>query len=220
MACIFFADKDADDFTRKRLRSEHLVYSLTYDLEGYLFSCGDLHRAMADTCGITLAQSRSLIPNPASWLAGTVSLWKEWIALCLVSQVKRANCGCTFDCISRVNPDPLAPPDSAQVSDYRTRMATALSISQQALDFEVNAALRRVEASIQKGTPPQYFKGKWLNHIIQRHLEAQPRIPDAMISGAGERIGVSLVGQVAHSPACICCAVYSRPVLAILDQLR
>lgn len=219
MVCMFFADKDSDDFTRKRLRSHHLIYSPTYDLEGHLFSCGDLNRALADACGITLEQSRRLIPDPASWLAGTATLWKEWIALCLVSQANETNCGCTFDRTSQVNPDPLAPPDAAQVSAYRNRLATALSISQQALDSEVNAALQKVDASIRKGRPLLYFKGKWLSHVIQRHLEAQPRIPDANIGGVGERIGVSLVGQVAHSPACSCCAVYSQSIQTLLARL-
>lgn len=219
MVCIFFADKDSDDFTRKRLRSEHLIYSPTYDLEGHLFACGDLHRALADACGITIEQSRRLLPDPEVWLANTATLWKEWIALCLVSQARSANCGCTFDRTSQVNPDPLSPPDPAQVIAFRARLAAALSVSQQVIDKEFNAALSKVETSIRARRPLLYFKGKWLNHVVQRHLEAQPRVPDANIGGVGEKVGVSLVGQVAHSAACTCCAAYAQPIQKVLARL-
>lgn len=219
MVCIFFADKDSDDYMRKRLRSEYLVYSPTYDLEGHLFACGDLQRALADACGITIEQSRRILPDPAAWLANAAMLWKEWISLCLVSQARSANSGCTFDRTSQVNPDPLAPPNAAQISMYRNRLATTLSVSQHVLDAEVNAALLKVEASIKAGRPLRYFKGKWLSHVIQRHLESQPRIPDANISGVGEKVGVLLVGQVGTSPACDCCSAYDQPIQRVLARL-
>ena len=97
MICIFFADKDSDDFTRKQLRSPHLLYSPTYDLEGHLFSCGDLTRALADACGITTDQARLLVPDASAWLHSAATHWKDWIALCLVSQARAVNCGCTYD---------------------------------------------------------------------------------------------------------------------------
>lgn len=219
MVCLFFADKDCDDFTRKRLRSPHLIYTPTYDLEGYLFTCGDVHRALADACGITLQQSARLIPNPNMWLNGAASNWKDWIALCLVSQSRSVNCGCTFDRISQVNPDPLAGPDAAQIAAFRIRLATTLGISQQSLDAEVDAALLKVEASIRSGKPLLYFKGKWLSHVLQRHIEAQPRIPDANISGVGDRLGATLVAQVAQTPACGCSAAYLHSIQGLLALL-
>jgi hypothetical protein len=208
MACVFLADKDSDDFTRRQLRSPHLIYSPTYDLEGHLFSCGDLNRALADACGITSEQARALIPDPDVWLRNAAIHWKEWISLCLVSQSRRVNCGCTFDRTSQVNPDPLSPPDAQQVKAFKARLASALGVSQIVLEAEFVVACRRVGRSIDDGHPLRYFKGKWLGHLMQRYLESKPRIPDAVVSGIGERIGVSLVGQVALHSGCTCCAAY------------
>lgn len=208
MICMFLADKDSDDFTRKQLRSRHLLYSPTYDLEGHLFSCGDLNRALADASGITSDQAKALVPNPNAWLQTAATHWKDWIALCLVSQSRGVNCGCTYDRTSQVNPDPLAPPNSAQVAAFKSQLASKLAISQNDLETEFLAASKRVERSISAGQPLRFFKGKWLNHLIQRHLESKPRIPDALISGVGERIGISLLSHVALNANCTCCAAY------------
>lgn len=219
MACLFFADKDVDDFTRRALRSTHLLYSQTYDLEGHLFSCGDLHRALADSCGITLEQAQRLVPNPKTWLNTVVGNWKEWVALCLVSQLRSVNCGCTFDRTSQVNPDPLAAPDATQVAAFRSRLEVAARLAPHDFDALFGRALRQVEMSIRTDTPLRYFKGKWLGHLMQRQLESQPRIPDANVSGVGDRLGVCLVGQVAQSPTCLCCAPYVAGVRAALAKL-
>jgi hypothetical protein len=219
MACLFFADKDADDYTRKRLRSRHLVYSPTYDLEGHLFSCGDLHRALADACGVTLTQAQQLMPTPAVWLQSTASLWKEWIALCLLSQYHAVNCGCTFDRISQVNPDPFSAPVEAQIDAFKTQLAARVGISESEMHAVFLRAVRHVEASVQAGAPLRYFKGKWLAHLVQKHLEIQPRIPDANFSGIGERLGISLVAQVARSAHCSCCAPYEQQVRVVAALL-
>lgn len=219
MACIFLADKDSDDFTRRRLRSSHLIYSPTYDLEGHLFTCGDLNRALADACGITADQARLLVPDPKAWLQRAATHWRDWIALCLVSQAKGINCGCTFDRTSQVNPDPLATPNLAQVAAFKLKLALALEISQRDLDIAFLAASRSVDQSIRSGHPLKYFKGKWLGHLMQRHLESKPRIPDALISGVGERLGISLLAQVAQHSNCGCCVAYLPQLQDIVAQL-
>lgn len=219
MICMFFADKDSDDFTRRQLRSPHFLYSSTYDLEGHLFSCGDLTRALADACGITGEQAKQLVPNPHAWLTTVAGHWKEWIALCLVSQSNGINCGCTFDRISQVNPDPFAPSDAAKVAAFKTQLATALGISLNELETEFAVAIKRVNCSIVDGKPLKFFKGKWLAHLIQRHLESTPKIPDSLISGVGERIGVSLVGQVALNAGCTCCSAYFPKLKSLVAQI-
>lgn len=219
MVCIFLADKDSDDFSRRQLRSRHLLYSPTYDLEGHLYSCGDLTRALADACGITIQQARQLVPDPTTWLRDAAAYWKEWIALCLISQTEGVNCGCTFDRVSQVNPDPLAPPDVQQVAAFKLRLASTLGISQNDFETQFSSACRRVDHSIAHGEPLRYFKGKWLSHLIQRYLEAKPRIPDALISGVGERLGISLLGQVALHPSCNCCSAYTNQLQSIVESV-
>lgn len=219
MTCVFLADKDSDDFTRKQLRSPHFLYSPTYDLEGHLFSCGDFSRALADASGITIEQAKLLVPDASAWICTIATNWRDWIALCLVSQSKGVNCGCTYDRASQVNPDPLAPPDAAQVAAFKSRLASALAISQNDLEVDFAAARRRVDRSIKARQPLRYFKGKWLSHVIQKHLESKPRIPDALVAGVGERIGVSLLAQVALHTNCTCCAAYLPRLANLISRL-
>lgn len=219
MVCVFFADKDADDFCRTQLRSPYLLYTSTYDLEAHLYTCADIHRALADSCGITVAQARALIPDPRAWLLEIARCWKEWIALCLISQVKGANCGCTFDRISQVNLDPFAPPQVDQVARFKGLLAQRLGLSAAEIESLFASAMRRIDASIASGNALQYFKGKWLSHLVQRHLESSPRPADANFSGVGERLCSTLVAQVALTSQCRCCSPYEARLSALSAAL-
>lgn len=219
MACVFFADKDADDFCRKQLRSPHFIYSTTYDLEAHLFSCADLHRALADSCGMTLQQTQSLLPDPKAWLSGVVNKWRDWIALCLVSQAKGVSCGCSFGRTSQVNPDPLGPPDDIKVEDFKNRICQNLGISRGKFDQIYRVAIRKVDASILSGTPLRFFKGKWFGHLIQCFLASQPLPPDANYHGVGERLCSTLVAQVPTHSHCACCSPYLLKLNSIMARL-
>jgi len=219
MVCVFFADKDSDDFCRKQLRSPHLLYTSTYDLEAHLYTCADLHRALADSCGITLSQAQALIPDPRSWLLQSAEAWRDWVALCLLSQLRGVNCGCTFDRVSQVNPDPFAPPDANQVAHFKSLLAQQIGLSAMDTEKLFARAVRRVDASIASGDPLRYFKGKWLSHLVQRYLEVKPRPPDANINGVGDRLCSTLVAQVAQSPHCQCCSPYVAKLNAITKTL-
>lgn len=219
MACVFLADKDSDDFCRKQLRSPHFIYSPSYDLEAHLYSCADLHRALADSCGITLHQAQSLMPDPKGWLLHAADMWKDWVALCLVSQQKGINCGCTFDRVSQINPDPFALPDAAQLETFKVTLCQRLGISNVQFGHLYALARRRVDASVAAGQPMRYFKGKWLSHLVQRFLESRPRPPDANFSGVGERLCSTLVAQVAIHAHCPCCAPYTAKLNAVAAGL-
>lgn len=219
MVCIFMADKDADDFTKRRLRSPHLLYSPTYDLEGHLFTCGDLARALSDACGITADQAKHLIPDPKNWLQNAAKYWKDWIALCLISQANCLNCGCTFDRTSQVNPNPFAPPNPSQVATFKTSISQKLGISQTSFEVHFQTAMNAIEKSINTDNPLKYFKGKWLSHLIQRYLESKPRIPDAQISSVGDRMGISLLSQVAMGSNCKFSIAYNAPLRSIVEKL-
>jgi hypothetical protein len=220
MTCLFLADKDCDDFTKKRLRSSHLIYTPTYDIEGHLFSCGNVSTALSDACGITTDHAKSLLPNPKVWLETVATNWKEWVALCMVSQSRGVNIGCTFERPSQVNPDPFGPPDMTQVSSFKAKLTAAVAATLGEIETEFRIAIRKIEQSIRAGHPLRYFKGKWLGHLIQRHLENNPKIPDANISGVGERLNVALVSQVAVHTNCSCCAAYVPQLNSIVVRMK
>jgi hypothetical protein len=219
MACIFLADKDADDYCRRKLRSPHLIYTPSYDLEGHLFTCGDLQRALADSCGITSKQAQHLIPNTIVWLANIAEMWKDWISLCLISQHRSANCGCTYDRVSAINVDPLAPADAEKLEHFKVALATELGITRFQFEKIYSMTYRRVEASVRNDEPMKYFKGKWLSFVIQKFLEAKPRPPDANFNGVGARLGATLVAQVAVYANCKCCSHYATKVNTLVEAM-
>lgn len=219
MALTFFVDKDCDDFCRRKLRSPHLFYSDTYDIESHLFSCGNLQRALADACGLTLQQAQQTIPNQQAWLGAIASHWKAWIALCLITNSKHLNCGCTYDRVSQINPQPFAAPEQAALQAYKLQISQAAGLSHAALEKLFVSTCNRIEATLAAGQPMRYFKGKWLLHALQKYLETIPRTPDALINGAGEKVRTALLAQVATRQDCRCCAPYSVGIASIAAQL-
>lgn len=219
MVCAFFADKDTDDFSRTQLRSDHLFYTSTYDLEAHLFSCGDLQRAVADSCGITLQQAKTLIPSQNGWLVDVATNWKDWTVLCLISQTRRVNCGCTYDRASAVNINPLGQPDAIALESFKGKLATSLGISRNDFDKLFVRVERRVTAALRGGHPLRYFKGKWLLHVLQRHLEASQRPVDAVVNSAGEKVITALLSQVANHAGCQCCAPFAPGLGALAARV-
>ena len=219
LVCVFFADKDCDDACRRRLRSPHLIYTISYDLEGYLYQCGDLHRALADACGLTGQQSASLLGDSSNWIKTIVANWKAWTALCMLSQAQRVNSGSTYDRVSAINPAPLAAHDSALLTQHKAALARALGLSPVAIEKLYRRYERLVETSLSSDVPFRYFKGKWLAHLLQKHLEASPRIPDASTNAVGEKVITALIAQVAANGHCKCCAPYMTKVQQLSASL-
>lgn len=217
---LFFVDKDADDVLRKKVRSPHVAYTPAYDLEGSLFGCGDLIQALASTCLVTREQAESLIGNTNEMMRELSSNWSDWITLCLISQFKKQNLGCTFDRVSVINADPLQPPDQALLQQWKSRVRQSLAISDNDFNRLYSRFKKAVDGSIEAGQPLRYFKGKWLKYALQRRLELQPRVPDANINGAAERALSVLVSHVAASSGCRCCQHYEAMIRDALKLIE
>lgn len=218
---LFFLDKDADDVLRKTLRSPHVAYTPTYDLEGTLFACGDLVGAVASTCLVTREQAEALIGNSSQLLREMAANWSDWITLCLISQFKRRNLGCTFDRMSVINVDPLKPADQTLLQQWKTDVRVSLAIPHADFDRLYKRFKDVVDNSIKSGESLRYFKGKWLKHILQMRLESQPRVPDANMNAVAERALSVLVSHVASHPACQCSRHYEpivRNALKLIER--
>lgn len=199
---IFFVDKDADDALRKIVHSPHVAYTATYDLEGALFASGDVNAALASACLVTRQQAEELIGDINHLMSDLSKNWSDWITLCLISQFKKKNLGCTFDRISAINSDPLKPPNQDLLEQWKTDARASLGVSQKAFDRLYFRFQSVVEVSIASGEPLKYFKGKWLKHALQKRLEAQPRIPDANMNAVVDRALSVLVSHAASHPNC------------------
>lgn len=218
---LFFLDKDVDDALNKKIRSPHVAYTSTYDVEGLLFFYGDIIRAISDACLITTAQASNLIGNSNQWIKEIVYNWSDWITLCMISQYKKKNLGCTFDQkVSKININPLAPPNAIALQEFKQKLHASLEITNNEFDLLYSKFYKKVTQSIKEDNPFKYFKGKWLAHLIQKQCEMQPRIPDSNMNGIGDRAISILVSQVASNDECTCYRHYSPFLITALTMLH
>lgn len=218
---LFFLDKDADDALGKILRSPHVAYTPTYDLEGALFHRGNLLEAVSDACHVTRAQAECLLGDVNTLLLSLSRNWADWVTLCLMSQYKKKNFGCTFDRVSQINLDPAEPPDLTSLADWKTRAKENLCLSDVEFDRLYCRFKRLADSAISAGEPLKYFRGKWINYTLQKWIERQPRIPDSHTDGVSDRVLAVLVSHVANSPDCPCCRHYAdfvQKAVALLSQ--
>ncbi|NRR29857.1 DUF4435 domain-containing protein [Oxalobacteraceae bacterium] len=217
-SCIFFLDKDIDDFSRKKIKSPHVIYTSTYDLEGHLISCGDLILAIADSCGITRIQATKLIGNQNDFLKNSILNWQDWVTLCMISQVESINIGCTYERGSAINEDGVSDVDHVKLNKFKISLALKLALSED--DFE-NLYLQyrnRLTREISKGNFLRFFKGKWFGFILQQHMNKHLKIPDANQNSIGDKVMVALLGQVASKSPCCCCEPFCQAIDKVTEN--
>lgn len=205
---IFFLDKDADDFKNKLLRSDHVAYTTTYDLEGMIFNCTDFHSGLADAALITLDQAKELMPSFEDWLKSIAQNWIDWVTLCLLTNFEGVNCGCGFDRLSEVNPDRLGSPDIIKIEQYKQIARQKLGIPVQEFSALYEKYRKRVDATHKRGQHLRYFKGKWLHSLLQLHCERAKKVEDWNVRSIGEKLTIALLGQIGNSQRCACCAPF------------
>jgi hypothetical protein len=218
--CLFFFDKDIDDLRRRKFRSDHCVYTSTYDLEGHLFSCGDLYRAIADACGITFVQASSLISDQTIWIRDCVSRWKDWITLCVISQLRSTNIGCTYDRNSAINPNLVSQTDLASLKEYQIKLQASLNLDAESFKRLYEIYEKKVQKSIADGRPLLLFKGKWLKTLIEIDLRSRNQVADANLNSAGDRVVSTLVAQVGNHELCVCCESFLPQIKRVALQLN
>lgn len=205
---IFFLDKDADDFKNRLLRSDHVAYTTTYDVEGTIFNCTDVHAGLADAALITSDQAKQLMPSFEGWLRTVTQHWVDWITLCLLTNFEGINCGCGFDRLSDVNPDRLGPPDVIKVEQYKLKACQALGIPAAEFSALYEKYRKRVEAANERGQHLRYFKGKWLHSLLQIYCERANKVEDWNVQSIGEKLTIALLGQIGNSRPCGCCGPF------------
>jgi hypothetical protein len=217
--CIFFVDKDIDDYLERKIASNHFIYSPVYDLEAHLYSCGDLHRALADACRITLQQARQIIPVPSEWMRDLVRNLREWISLCIISQLRNADCGCSFGRATDVNPSPFSCADTGRIDEYKRCIASKISATHEEIEELYSTTIRHVNEAIDSNESLRYFKGKWFGAAIQKFIdESSNKPPEILLQSVGANIITALLCQVAMREDCNFCAAYIERISAVLSR--
>lgn len=161
---LFYLDKDLDDLHRRKRRSKHVVYTRTYDVEGELFTLGDVADATAAALSADPSEVSTAINS--SWAEGVMRLWLDWTALCMAGQRCKAKSVCNFGAPSQVNDPPHKAVSPTLCDHYVGVISSASEFSEE----EVSESLRRARESVRRylecGDGARVFKGKWFVTIL------------------------------------------------------
>jgi hypothetical protein len=216
---VFFLDKDIDDLNNAKLRSASLIYTSTYDLEGNLFSCADLARAVADACGMTLEQAEVEIGEQKQWLDQCVERWSHWVVLCIISHIHRVNCGQSYDRTSTINPNLIDATDMSAFVIEKTALSQRLALTSKEFDTVFAKYEAKLIESLRTGKSLQYFRGKWLAPVIEKQLQQKCSVPGMNKNGIGEKIVTTLVAQVGNEAHCRCCSQHESQLKRLAEHL-
>ncbi len=200
--CLFFFDKDLDDYSRRCFRSKHVAYTPTYDLEGHLWSSLDLREGFATSCLLTRAQATTFLGNPSAWLANATMNWLDWVALCLVAFDHKVDIGLSFARCSQVNTPLSGPVNQALLERDKQLLAAAIGSGRAELEPRFLRARRLVQTAIRTGRPLRFFNGSWLEAILEDQARRGLTVPDAQGNGLGSRTTTALLARACPSKQC------------------
>ena len=185
---IFFLDKDVDDFLRKRRRSAHVVYTRFYDIEGHIFSEGDLGEATAAAASLDGQVARTMIGDYGVWRHQAASKWKEWVKLCLFARKHSINSESSYSRVSQVNTPLHGPLNTISYAQYLALLETRSGLS--------TAEFSRAYATLSSGVDKRYlsrtfdlvFKGKWYAAFLEAHIRSAAGVRPINSNGLASRL--------------------------------
>lgn len=170
-ACIFFLDKDVDEFCRNKVSSDHVIYTKFYDVENHLFVAGDLIIAGAASASLDKNLVADKLGSPEDWRRRCGQAWKEWVKLCLFVRRKGVNFGSNYGVASRVNAQLYGPLDIALYSQFKSNLEAASGLNSTQFKRAFNRYARKVEAHYHADEHDIVFKGKWYSGFLAYELQ-------------------------------------------------
>ena len=171
-ACIFFLDKDIDDLQHKMKRSDHVIYTSYYDVQNYIFLKGDLLLGAASAASIDPARLRSQFSDAPAWCQHVVTLWREWISLCLRMLEDGISSEANYGVASRVQTRPSGPVDAALCATLTTNLARRCGLPVAVFRQKLASTMKKVDRYISKQEHHRIFKGKWFALILADHIDS------------------------------------------------
>jgi hypothetical protein len=167
---VFFLDKDVDDLTGRIMDSPHILYTEHYEHENYLFRHGDVVTGAATAAAIDPAVIRQTLGDVPRWRRGCADLWRDWVTLCVYSQIYNVTSIPNYGVRSRVNTDCFGDIDAALLEGHRRDLSQASGISE--VDFELRLAVitTRVNDLYRQNKHDSVFKGKWYASFLENRV--------------------------------------------------
>ena len=167
----FFLDKDVDDVLGVMVDSNHVVYTLHYDIENDIYRNGDLAKAAAAAASFDQATVSAGLGDPEVWRRTRAELWREWVKLCLITRVLDTNCECNFGVQSRINTSAAGAVDPGLIDRYRKAIQAAAGVQDAVFARVEKRVSRIVDWLYARGAYDRVFKGKWYSCFLSRDVE-------------------------------------------------
>ncbi|MFD1155328.1 hypothetical protein ACFQ2U_13005 [Undibacterium aquatile] len=203
---LFFMDKDADCVLKKRIRSDHVIYTELYSVENYIYKYGKLRRAIAISACLDEPIVSTHFSCSKTWVEQKALLWKEWITLCLFSQIYSVNSGCTYGRISIINDSDtcklLCNTNRNLYNEQVTRIKNEFLRKTNLQPFEFELKFKRVEMLVEKKIKEKIlfslFKGKWCANILESEVK-DLHSQEINLDNLGKRIESTLLATLDFS---------------------
>jgi hypothetical protein len=171
---IFYFDKDIDDLLRRKITSDHVVYTPSYDVEDVLFSQGDITRAIAAAASISYEEAENIVgANPDLWRKELTQLWKEWITLCIFTAKKRINNGTNYRVPSRINTPFCTSVNQDLYANHLSAIRNSLNLSEAQFSRSYSRIASFVNQIYQQDEQEIVFKGKWYPILISEFVTSR-----------------------------------------------
>ena len=182
---VFCVDADHDRFTRRMLRSDHLVYTSLPDVEAHVIDSTDLAESFAIAASIPQSEARQIVTVLGDWQGQFALARLEWMILCCAAETSgSANCprAGTPPAKSR---NPLSPASITEVEDLRRRLEDEFAANSEVFQRNLARARARFEKAVSSGNAARTLKGKWCLKFLRARLE------DEVEKIIGETIAIS-----------------------------
>jgi len=170
--CFFFLDKDVDDILHLLVKSPHVIYTPTYNVENLIFMHGQPAAAAAAASAEDPALLRARIPDDSRWRELAASRWKDFVSLCLLSSKLGINCDCNYgNSASPLNAPPDSPTDERALEARLQAASRGLGIDIRIVKRKFEASRRIVERCYAGRRYDLVFNGKWYFHLLEFEVQ-------------------------------------------------
>ncbi len=171
-AVVMFLDKDIDELVGQRIESDHITYTGAYDVEGELFSLGNIAEAAAAAGCCDENTLTTAFGDCHAWRRKCAERWKDWIKVCIFCERHNALGQANYGVPSPLNTGLTGPVDTALLENKLNAIRGAAGMDADEFKRRFGAVSRFVELVFKAERFDAIFKGKWYRLFLSSDMTA------------------------------------------------
>ncbi len=188
-AFLFFLDKDIDDLLDTQLSSEHVIYTLYYDVENHIVQHGNLVEGCARAASMDPQEIQPLLADQTRWLRDAADKWKDWVVCCAFAQTcMQGQCVVNYSAPSQINTPRTGNLDEAKHAQNIALLETLSGLQSEDFHAEFHRISQIIDDFYERGEHGKVFKGKWYMFFLSDQLKHLAKTTPANITGIEQQI--------------------------------